>query len=357
MDDKHFFFALQLHWKVINYIIRRISYLVRFITMNKTLFIVALAFVVLLTECSKSTPASAPPSFTTGYNFYMAGTSGGKAVYWKNGVEVDLAPSGIAQAITLSGSDVYVGGYIIDGQNIEATYWKNGQQIQLESAGISHVFGIALNGTDVYCVGDLFGPQGNGQDSVTYWVNGVRMHYSPHSYGQATSIMFAGSEMYVGGQVWDLSGNDTAVVWKNGVQYWYGTPGGIYALGLTPTDTVAVGNLGTLPTYWTNKNFFQLASGGYGTSIAISGSDVYIGGDTLNIAGTNQAVFWKNNIMVPLKNQYQSSTVLGMAVAGTDVYAVGDVSNNSKYIPVFWKNGTIYNLADNGTVYAVCVCQ
>lgn len=191
MDDKHFFFALQLHWKVINYIIRRISYLVRFITMNKTLFIVALAFVVLLTECSKSTPASAPPSFTTGYNFYMAGTSGGKAVYWKNGVEVDLAPSGIAQAITLSGSDVYVGGYIIDGQNIEATYWKNGQQIQLESAGISHVFGIALNGTDVYCVGDLFGPQGNGQDSVTYWVNGVRMHYSPHSYGQATSIMFA----------------------------------------------------------------------------------------------------------------------------------------------------------------------
>jgi hypothetical protein len=287
----------------------------------------------------------------------MAGTADGKAVYWKNGVEVDLAPSGTAQAITISGSDIYVGGYITDGQNIEATYWKNGQQIQLEGAGVSHVFGIALNGTDVYCVGDLFAPQGNGQDSVTYWVNGTRMHYSPYTYGQATSILFAGSEMYVGGQVWDLNGNDTAVVWKNGVQNWYGTPGGIYALGLSPTDTIAVGNLGTLPTYWTHANFLQLASSGFGTSIVISGSDVYIGGDTLNISGTNQAVYWKNNIMIPLKSQYGYSSVLGMAVAGTDVYAVGDVYNNIKYIPVYWKNGTFYNLADNGTVYAVCVGQ
>lgn len=325
--------------------------------MHKTLLVVASVFVLIITGCSKSTPSSSPPSFTTGYDIYMAGTSGGKAVYWKNGVEVDLAPSGTAQAITVSGSDIYVGGYISDGQNIEATYWKNGQQIQLEGAGVSHVFGIALNGTDVYCVGDLFGPQGNGQDSVTYWVNGARMHYSPNINGQATSIIFAGSEMYVGGQIWDLNGNDTAVVWKNGVQNWYGTPGGIYALGLTPTDTIIVGNFGNMPTYWTHANFLQLASSGFGTSIAISGSDVYIGGDTLNIAGSDQAVYWKNNIMVPLKSQYGFSSVLGMAVAGTDIYAAGEVNDNIKYIPVFWKNGTIYNLADNGTVYAICVAQ
>lgn len=207
--------------------------------MQKTLLFAALSFIVLIMGCSKSSPPPPPPSFTSGYNIYMAGTADGKAVYWKNGVEVDLAPSGIAQAIAISGSDIYVGGYITDGQNIEATYWKNGQQIQLEASGVSHVFGIALDGTDVYCVGDLYGPLGNGQDSVTYWVNGTRMHYSPNTYGQATSILFAGSEMYVGGQVWDLNGNDTAVVWKNGVQNWYGTPGGIYALGLSPTDTIA----------------------------------------------------------------------------------------------------------------------
>jgi hypothetical protein len=339
------------------YEIARISYLVRFITMLKTLLFAAVGLILVITSCSKSAPSSPPPSFTTGYNIYMAGTADGKAVYWKNGVEVDLAPSGTASSITVSGTDVYVGGYINDGLNIEAAYWKNGQQIQLEGPGVSHVFGIALNGTDIYCVGDLYGPQGNGQDSVTYWVNGTRMHYSPNTNGQATSIMFAGSEMYVGGQVWDLSGNDTAVVWKNGVQNWYGTPGGIYALGLSPTDTFAVGNLGTLPTYWTHTNFLQLASSGYGTSIAISGSDIYIGGDTLNIGGTNQAVYWKNNIMIPLKSQYGFSSVLGMAVAGTDIYAVGEVNDNIKYIPVFWKNGTIYNLGDNGTAYAICTDQ
>ncbi len=61
--------------------------------------------------------------------------------------------------------------------------------------------------------------------------------------------------------------------------------------------------------------------------------------------------------MIPLKSQYGSSIVLGMAVAGTDIYAVGDVYNNIKYVPAYWKNGTFYSLADNGTVYAVCVGQ
>jgi len=64
--------------------------------MTKYLLIAVLLFAALLESCSKSSPSSSTPSFTTGYDVYMAGTSNNKAVYWKNGVEVDLAQQGVA---------------------------------------------------------------------------------------------------------------------------------------------------------------------------------------------------------------------------------------------------------------------
>ena len=51
------------------------------------------------------------------------------AKYWKNGVAVTLTDGtnkAFANAILLSGSDVYVTGYEFNGKNFVAKLWKNG---------------------------------------------------------------------------------------------------------------------------------------------------------------------------------------------------------------------------------------
>jgi hypothetical protein len=323
--------------------------------MTKYLLIAVLSFAALLESCSKSSPSSTTPSFTTGYNVYMAGTSNNKAVYWKNGVEVDLASQGIAQAITVSGSDVYVGGYVNVSGVAQAAYWKNGQQNILVNSGISHVFGIGLNGSDFYCVGDILGPSGTVTDYATYWKNGQPFQLSPGSNGKALSILFAGTETYISGQVWSAA-SDSGVVWKNEDKNWY-TIGSVNALALKQTDTFFVGNVGNSPAYWTQAVLHNLNTIGFATSIAISGADVYVGGDTISSSGNYQAVYWKNDVVTALKNPSMYSSVLGVAVAGSDLYAVGDYFENNTYKPAYWKNGTMIKLSDKGEVFAVFVTQ
>ena len=324
--------------------------------MTKYLLFTVISFAAFIVSCSKSSPSSSTPPFTTGYDVYMAGTSNSKAVYWKNGVEVDLAPQGVAQSITVSGSDVYVGGYVNNSGLAQAAYWKNGQQVILgQSGGISHVFNIGLNGSDVYCVGDIVGPSGTITDSATYWKNGVPFRLSPESNGKALSILFAGTETYISGQVWS-SATDSGVVWKNGDKNWY-VIGSVNALALSQADTFFVGNVGNAPAYWTQTVLHNLNTIGYATSIAISGSDVYVGGDTISASGTYQAVYWKNDVVTALKNPSMYSSVLGIALAGADLYAVGDYYEDNVYKPAYWKNGTLVKLSDNGEVFSVFVTQ
>jgi hypothetical protein len=323
--------------------------------MTKYLLITVISFAFLFLSCSKSSTSTSIPAFTEGYDVYLAGTLDSKAVYWKNGVEVDLAAQGVAQSIIVSGSDVYVGGYINNNGSIQATYWKNGQQFVLVNSGISHVFGIGLNGADVYCVGDIVGPSGTVTDSATYWKNGVPFRLSPESNGKALSILFAGPETYISGQVWSAS-SDSGVVWKNGNKNWY-VIGSVNALALSQADTFFVGNVGKAPAYWTQSVLHNLNTIGYATSIAISGTDVYIGGDTIDANNSYQAVYWKNDVVTPLKNSSQYSTVLGIAVAGSDVYAAGAFYENNVYKPSYWKNGSFVKLGDNGEVFSVFAAQ
>jgi hypothetical protein len=323
--------------------------------MIRLILVSALACLILF-SCSKSGKQATPPTFTAGYDVYMAGTSGGKVVYWKNGTIVDLGSYGTAQAIALNGTDVYIGGYINDSSNIEAAYWKNGQLVQLEGPGISHVFGMAINGTDVYCVGDFFGPIGSTRDSATYWKNGLRMHLSPYSNGICNAVLFAGPEMYVSGQVWGAPPNsfDSGVVWKNGVSTWYSTPGNIYAMALLGSDTIIAGTVGNQAFYLSNGKSHQPPAYSDATSAAVSGSDIYIGGG-IDSNGIAQAIYWKNDTVHVLTCPYTGPGVLGVAVAGSDVYAVGSASYNGQQVPLYWKNGIATKLSDTGTVYAVAV--
>src|ERR1044072_8861985 len=100
-------------------------YIILFVLLSASLFFAA---------CKKSTSNDA--AFTSGMDVYIAGTTNGKAVYWKNGTPVILADTGRATSMTLSGSDVFVAGQV-GSAKISAAYWKNGVQFTLPHTRIS----------------------------------------------------------------------------------------------------------------------------------------------------------------------------------------------------------------------------
>jgi hypothetical protein len=315
--------------------------------------LVLLVVMFVFAGCKKTETVAPAPVFTSGYNVYMAGTNHGNAVYWKNADSVTLDSTANGLAIAVSGSDVYVSGVLYQNNNDNAVYWKNGQRFQLVGSGISYATGIGIQGTDVYCAGYLFGPANSGIVHAVYWKNGVVTTLSPFTNAVAQSILVTPSQIYISGQVY-ANGWDTAVVWKNGVQTYYGEPGNIYAMTLSPTDTIFAGNFGSGAAYWTHDSFKQY-NNAFAGSVAAQGNDIYIGGGTFASSGLSQAAYWKNDIITLLPNTYKISTVNGIAIAGDDVYAVGSVQDDTKTYPVFWKNGVMQLRGTDGEVRAIVI--
>lgn len=152
--------------------------------------------------------------------------------------------------------------------------------------------------------------------------------------------------------------------WKNGKLFHL--PGGFddgrtgKAIAISGTNTYVAGmtvnsNFWYIPTLWVNGTPIQLTGTGnnyhhYANSVALSGSNVYVGGYLYNTSGSNSyfnASLWKINngavtpIPLPTISGMTQSDAYGVATVGTDVYTVGGVMNNSNGYAAFWKNGGI----------------
>jgi len=328
------------------------------------------------------------------------------AVYWKNGIEIKL-PSGqatkcLARAVFVSGNDVYVAGAI----GTQACYWKNGvivglpseldtlqatsiyvangnvyvgisQPLMYESQkihpaeyvvvtpkgqqgyGISVIYeaqvqasGISVSGTDVYTSGS-FGQRG-GTDfgaeydlpQACYWKNGNLVQLPFTSYmnnialtttdvinSTANAIAVSGNNVYVAGGVGASYPNDNEGNFANYPAYWVnGTPH-------MPGEQTVGNNIQTYPL-------------GTGTSICLSGSDVYMGGRAYQ--GTNySACYWKNDgsaTFMPRQGDYSDGNAI--SVSGGDVYMAGTDYKDSpqeSYTACYWKNGTEVTLPSTTT--------
>jgi hypothetical protein len=331
----------------------------------KSLLLLSILYILINTGCKKTETQQ----FTQGYNVYMAGTVNGDAVYWNNGQGTDLAGASNATSITVSGTDVYVGGQ----SNSQAVYWKNAQLISLGQGG-NIVNGIALSGSDVYCVGQasgsLFIDSAGGSlvsaRSAAYWKNGILTNLENNEWGSmAEGISFSGTDMYVVGHIYNNA--DTAVQWKNGIRSDYtdvNAQNSIpYAVALSGTDVYAAGVFNNTPVYWKNGTMTTLSStgpgGGNASAITIVGTDIYIAGAYILQSGGLTAAYWKNGVLnsLPSEGAYISFAT-GIAVAGTDIYVVGSASSNgsnNNSIPVYWKNGIEVKLSGNGTINAIYV--
>ena len=110
-----------------------------------------------------------------GTDVYGSGKENGKPVLWKNNNKTVLSNAeGWSYGLAVSGNDVYTAGAVSTGSNIyNATSWKNGAQTMLSNStaqGVVSVYGIGVDGDDVYVIGSY--PISNGSSPV-YWKNGV----------------------------------------------------------------------------------------------------------------------------------------------------------------------------------------
>jgi hypothetical protein len=118
------------------------------------------------------------------------------AIYWANNgaaITLPLPPTDTlgnytANAITVSGGDVYVTGAGVSGATGDTTaaYWVNGTPTTLPmpsdmiGSAISYAVGVAFSGSDVYMVGYA-------GETAAYWVNGGAATLLPMPSGTAVS--------------------------------------------------------------------------------------------------------------------------------------------------------------------------
>lgn len=221
---------------------------------------------------------------------------------------------------------VYLAGYRVTGTYYTATYWKDGIATELTSETLgSRAQAIAVSGDTVYVVGS----QRQGLNSVAVlWTNGVPTILTDGTKnGSAAGIVVSGSDVYVvGGEIgFDAVGNAVSIAeyWKNGVR--------IMLPPMTPGDELQA------------------------SSIAISGSDVYVAGSESFTTQTGPssyysgqaATYWKNGVPVTLPGSSILAGAYSVFISGNDVYLSGAscvlYAPNCEQ-PVYWKNGQLVQL-------------
>lgn len=296
------------------------------------------------TQSYSGTDATTSSIAVSGNDVYMIGYGkfcggfrcGIHGLYWKNGISDYLNLPSFPSSITISNNDIYITGssHYLDGTGGNAGYLKNGYKVELPGGTYGALStALAVSGNDVYVAG--IGITGNIYYSTQnyiakYWKNGNVINLTDGTNGaQAWSIAVSGNDAYVAGMEW------------NGKSYQD-------ASGNTYKKSVAK--------YWKNGNGVILTDGtedAFTTSIAVSGTDVYVAGTEWNgksyqIQGSSYiyrksiAKYWKNGKAVTLTDGTEDAEVKSIAVSGNDVYVAGIVNGYATY----WKNGIPVKLSN-----------
>jgi hypothetical protein len=349
-------------------------------------------------------PANAPSALALGE---WASLGGG----------VPASPNNSVNAIAVSGTDVYVGGNFTNLNNTDTldfiAKWNGTSWSALGSNGAGGgslgavVSKILVNGTDIYVGGSFSNVNNNGvvlnaADYVAKW-NGTNWSALGSNgagdgslNGQVNALAISGTDIYVGGQFSNVNNSGSVLTAADYVAKWNGTAwsalssngasDGSLASGsqvfaiVTSGSNVYVGgqftnvnnNGAVLDTadyvaQWNGTNWSALSSNGAGDgslnsyvrAMAVSGSNIYIGGQFTNVNNNGTALgaadhiaLWDGTNWSALGSNGSgggsiSSQVLGITVNGTDVYVSGLFNNVNN-------NGTAIGAADyiakwNGT--------
>ena len=214
-------------------------------------------------------------------------------------------------------TNVYIAGTEWDGVNIIPKYWKNGTAVNLSTTSKNvEAYSIYVSGNDVYVAGKVYAdnPVFPGDGIAIYWKDGNPVYLTDGI--SANSVIVSGNDVYVAG--------DGAIVDN------------------CPRNVPCMFPVRFVAKYWKNGVPVILSDStkiNSASSIAISGSDVYVAGFEFVWPLTN-AKYWKNGQPVVLSTR--QSVTYSIAVSGNDVYVAGE--EDSK--PTYWKNGIPVKLSD-----------
>lgn len=273
----------------------------------------------LLASCKKDSPG-----FEKNEGVFIAGSESGhndedaSPVFWKNGVPTVLrtdSVNGYAEAITVSGNDVYVVGWERKYGYSKAVMWKNGTKTVLSSgSNDARAYDVVVSGNDVYT---LIEENINPRSIARVLKNGVATDLLDGNNRTIPGSLFVDAgNVYVAGDAYNSSLRAyQALVWKNGVST------------ILPKSK-NIGNISCMT-----------------SSIFVVGEDVYIAGKELeDFPNRNrpQARLWKNGSIAVLPASIQPSSANSVFVAGSDVYVAGSAGDKA----ILWKNGQEMVLAE-----------
>lgn len=309
-------------------------------------------------------------------------------------------------AIAVSGADIYVGGNFTDANGIPAAdyivKWNGEAWSALGSDGANNgslnnfVDAIAVNGSDVY-VGGLFNPVNDGGvilTKATYVAKWDGSHWSALGNdgagggalnGGVRTLLADGTDLYVGGDFLDAGGVNAA----DYIAKWNGTNWSalssnsagdgslnsyVSALAMDSDGKLYVGGnftdvAGPIFTLLTADYIAEFDSGGwanlgYGASgngslngevlsIAVSGSNLYVGGYFTDVANGSSKVTaadciakWNGTAWSALGNNGSSEGSLSGLVYAITVDASGNVYAGGGFLDIKNSDGNINNEAD-----------
>ncbi len=257
-------------------------------------------------------------------------------------------------AIAISGSDIYIGGNFTDaGGNSNADYiarWDGNTWNALGNGLNDSVNAIAISGLNVYVGGAFTDAGGNvNADRIARWDGSTWNALGSGLNNNVNAIAISGSDIYVGGRFTDAGGNANA----DRIARWDGSAWNALGTGVATC-------LG-----------FPACTGASVNAIAITGSDIYIGGNFINAGGNNLAdgiARWDGSTWNALSNGLTSCsgfecspTVFALAVSGSDLYVGGNFinagGNNSADFIARWDGSTWNSLGTgmSGTVGTIIV--
>jgi hypothetical protein len=247
-----------------------------------------------------------------------------------------------ALAVSEATGEVYVGGVFDQAGGVNGTdliaRW-NGYSWSALGSGVSGmtVNAIAINGTDVYVAGVLTHTGGVPVGHVARWDgsswsalgNGVN---GPDGYAYLKAIAVNGNDVYVGG-----SFSQAGSVVANNIARWDGNTWSALGTGVSDESGYA-----------------------YVQAIAVSGSDLYVGGGFTEAGGAPARYIakWDGTSWSSLGERIGNpvtGTVAALAVCGSDLYAGGYWTHNQWPGDCLARwDGTSWSAVGEGTNDNVC---
>jgi hypothetical protein len=245
-------------------------------------------------------------------------------------------------AIVVWGTNVYAGGAFTNADGITANAvakWDGTSWTPLGSGMDGPVYALAVLGTNLYAGGAFTTAGGNFARAVARWDgnNWSMLGNFEISFGSyVRSLAVLSNNLYAGGSI-TLGGSGGGVVKWNG-SHWSPISGNpvpnVYVLAASSSN-LYVGGAGFVTSICiarmnADETWSTLGSGVGGTSdnfvqgLAVSGSNVYVGGFFLQ-AGNNAAASiakWNGNSWSSLDGGIDGR-VYAIAVSGSDLYAGG----------------------------------